>query len=589
MTLPFPSRRSYGFLPWSLLALFVVSAWVPAEGQPRRIDPFSPFIGEYTNLGDLPSDAHLWAIGDCNNDSLSDIVVCSVPDQTFHHFGFEIAGWSPVLYKGVRGAIPSVGEAEPIGPIGEAIRADLVGAGDWDDDGYVDVAIRSMRLNDSVYGTSGAGQHELIVYWGSSLGTYRDSDTTHLLSRGDAWMALCNGISEDIDQDGVDDLILPGCTYDGGLARLKGGGVVPAPTMSIFRGRSGERWGRGGVSRRADWEWWKQPVYNRLGDHLVDQNCDGAPDIVMYHDRPVRGAGISILYGTSDGGLPDTNNVETVDLNDPFPPAETSQLFDVTGDAVLDLVVLEDLGKSEFQKIRVYVGEPEEGIKDLYGDGTAPWASIPTPQVLHDGWGGYQNRIYDLGDANDDGFREIYVYHHPFFLSYTTGNRFDSLLDGFSRFDGLFPKKFVNVGDISGRGRDAIAVMHPFGVRFLEGGRAVTNTGVIRFLPHENERRCFSTVSVEGVSAQEEVPSTLNMVVRPNPSSSLVQVRWDGVESRRGGALSVVDPAGQRVHHQNVDAGVEEASFDASSIPHGSYRVVLQVGALSTSQTLILQ
>ena len=291
---------------------------------------------------------------------------------------------------------------------------------------------------------------------------------------------------------------------------------MPSPRMSIWRGHKGKRWGRDEISRRADWEWWTAPVARRFGEKLIDQDCDNAPDIVLYEDRQgTQGSIISVLYGTPGGGLPDTSNFETVLLKEPF-PANTAQLIDITNDNVLDLIIIDDLGVEE-QKVRVYPGEPGERIQELYGDGTDPWAAFPTPIVLHDGWGGFHGRgrqIWDLGDCNDDGYRDLYFDHYPFLLSYTTGRVLDSLIDGAKRFDGLYPFDYVNVGDISGRGRDAYAVVHIKGVHFIEGGKHINRSGVGRKLPHTPDvSRCESSVSVDEVETEE-------LHSYPNPSLS---------------------------------------------------------------------
>src|SRR5690606_6176616 len=116
---------------------------------------------------------------------------------------------------------------------------------------------------------------------------------------------------------------------------------------------------------------------------------------------------------------------------------------------------------SDSQHVRVYTGEPGQDLSQLYGDGTTPWANFPTPITLHDGWGGFNpdtRRFLDLGDVNRDGTNDIISYTHPFFVSYTAGDRLDSLIDGYYRFDGLGPQTFVNLGNIDGSEWSTIAV-----------------------------------------------------------------------------------------------------------------------------------
>ncbi len=575
-----------------LLAAVLLSAILSPlllEAQPRRIDPFDPNIGQYTHIGEirLATTMEAWSIGDCNRDGLNDwIVQRELPDTTFNHFGFQYRGSEIVLFKGSRDTIPSSSNMERIGPAEGNGSMQFLGSGDWDGDGHIDIAIKWMLYNDSIYGDQGGDQYSCLVYWGNGKDEYTNRDTTRLLSRGDAWITLCKGISEDIDSDGVDDLLVGSCGGSGGVVRQLGGAKTPSPTISIFLGLKGARWGRNGEMRRAVWEWWTQPDHRRIADHLVDQNCDNAPDLVMYNDNPDRdGGGLSILYGTA-GRLPDTSNVQSISFLTPYPPGASSQIFDITGDDVLDLVVLEDLGSSAEQKVRVYVGEPGEKIEEIYGDGSQPWAAFPTPIVLHDGWGGFQKRIYDLGDGNDDGYRDLYFHHYPFLVSYTTGWVLDSLIDGYARFDGNRPQDFVNVGDIDGSGRDAIMVVHRNGLDFVQGGRHINRAGSGRRLPHETAvRRCFSSVSVPAPLQDDGV-----LKVSPNPATSTVDIRWVITDSWDTGRLDIVDVAGRIVYRSALPDRTGSLLWDAAQVSPGTYivRAVCNDGGVSASATFVI-
>ncbi len=579
-----------------LLAAVLLSAILSPlllEAQPRRIDPFDPNIGQYTHIGEirLATTMEAWSIGDCNRDGLNDwIVKREFTDTAFKHFGFlPRRGSELLLFKGVKDSVPSATDAQRIGPEQLNYQVKFLGAGDWNGDSHIDVAAGWRRYDDSLYGVSGTTQYDVVVYWGNESGQYTNADTTILQSRGDAWITVCLGVSEDCNLDGIDDLLLGSCGGSGGVVRLIGGSDAPAPTISMFLGLRGEKWGRNGNAARADWEWWSQPDHNRIGNRFIDQNCDDAPDLVMYNDNPGPiGSQLSILYGTV-GGLPDTSNIEIVDLSFPI-PSESSQIMDVTGDGVLDLVVLDDLSTAfqttDSQFFRVYVADPGETISEVYGDGTRPWARVPTTMVLHDGWGGFRNRIYDLGDGNEDGYRDIYFHHYPFLVSYTTGWVLDSLIDGYARFDGNRPQDFVNVGDIDGSGRDAIMVVHRNGLDFVQGGKHINRAGSGRRLPHETAvRRCFSSVSVPAPLQDDGV-----LKVSPNPATSTVDIRWTITDSWDTGRLEIVDVAGRIVYRSALPDHTGSLLWDAAQVPPGTYivRAVCNDGGVSASATFVI-
>ena len=279
------SNFSYLRLLLPALLLFAVLT-APLDAQPRRINPFNDSAGQFTPLGEiwLERPYGLWLVGDTDGDDLSDFILQrELRDTVFKDIiSTKRRGSELILFRGVRDRVPSVESGQRLGPPQLNVTMDFIGAGDWDGDSHQDIAMKWMQLDDSTYGVEGGGttQYELFVYWGNAAGEYSLADTTRLQSRGDAWIYLRNGVSADIDVDGVDDLVL-----QTGNGRLIGGGKVPGPNMSIFRGHKGKRWGRDEISRRADWEWWYAPVNRRFGEKLIDQNCDNAPDIVMYEDR----------------------------------------------------------------------------------------------------------------------------------------------------------------------------------------------------------------------------------------------------------------------------------------------------------------
>ena len=124
-------------------------------------------------------------------------------------------------------------------------------------------------------------------------------------------------------------------------------------------------------------------------------------------------------------------------------------------------------------------------------------------------------KLYDLGDADGNGYREIWAYGHPFLLCYTTRIGLDSLIDGGRRFDGLVPYTVVNLGKIDDSRWETIA----FGARlrkdelqrrdrgyvfFLQGTHSIPAGVKRRDLPHELDAvRCNSTSSIRYKTSQQ--------------------------------------------------------------------------------------
>ncbi|MEP7217618.1 MAG: VCBS repeat-containing protein, partial [Bacteroidota bacterium] len=236
-----------------------------------------------------------------------------------------------LVYRGIAGSVPSSGDGQRIGPSEVLSVTQYLAVGDWDHDGNKDLAVRIQIYGDTSGGnTEGYETSRAVIFWGNVNGTFSLTDTTHLLSADDLWLGLYRAVSTDFDADGVDDLLIWG---GGGL---RGGAVISTPTLHLFRGHQKERWGEGVQKRTADWTWWNPPPLNNLG--VMDQDHDGKIDLVLYNNPSHSTPGqVSVLYGKPGGDLPDTSNVETVDLASSF--GLYSLFSDVTGDGVPELLI----------------------------------------------------------------------------------------------------------------------------------------------------------------------------------------------------------------------------------------------------------
>ena len=562
------TNNTISLFPTCLSMLFLLLPEVLCSQPPRRIDPFDPNVQEFVEIGRIvdPEEGGKWhitgkvhAIGDCNNDGYNDwMLEAERTDTLVYDFGYFHKPIELFLFFSHPDTIPAFTAGARLGPTEIGSKTRFIASGDWDNDGNRDIACRIHLFNDSSsLNTRGATTSRLVIFWGNVGNVYSIMDTTVLTGGSEMELGLCNGTSGDIDSDGVEDLVIHVCA---GLG-FSSGERVRIATIQVFRGHDKRRWGEASIPYAADLKWWNPPIFSRLGN-IIDQDCDNGADLVLMHDDFSHGF-FSVLYGSPEGGFPDTNNFQTIDLGSVN--GSSARLFDITADGLPELIVLEAL--SDTQKIRVYPGDPGKRLIEQYNNGLDPWAAFPTPIALHDGWGGFNPpRFYgDLGDANGNGYREIWAYGHPFFFCYTTRIGLDSLIDGVRRFDGLVPSTVVNLGKIDDSRWETIA----FGARlrkdelqrrdrgyvfFLQGTHSIPAGVKRRDLPHELDVvRCNSTVSVEEAILQSEKPSPLGLAVRPNPSSGEVVVSWG--EGTRGQGDKETRGRGDNSHHRSARAG----------------------------------
>ena len=576
----------------------------PAATQPRRVDPLQG-AGIFTLFGQMSGregldqnyGAGIYPIGDCNHDGLNDWLVFNTrSDTAIQHFFVERLANQLLLYHGKPGGLPSVEDGVVVGVPEPDITHQFLASGDWDADGNLDLAIRTFRYNDSIYGTKGGDQYTLVIFWGNANKAYSISDTSHLMIEGaDAWGPLTGGVVGDFNMDGVQDFMTGAGNSSTGWGRLIGGETISSPTLHLFLGHKGKRWGRDGIGRIADWTWWQQPAeWRRYPQKLIDVDCDNAPDLVLFNDAGVpETAQITVVYGQPEQVFPDSSNIEVID----FAPVNGKyvRLMDVTADDVLDVVCL--AGRGAEQRFLVWVAEPGERVSETVGDFSNPWAAVPTTNAIHDGFGDLGEEFYDLGDVNNDidGFREIWAWTPPFFLCYNTGVVFDSIADGYYRLNGTRPRDVVNLGDIDGSGETTWAVgqyLAPGTVSFFKSNLSIRVTGTFRRLPHERYvSRCSSTVSVP--EAEEMIQSaSLDVVAFPNPSTNEVTVQWNPAARQHGeqAVIRVTDNLGKEVIATTTSATDGGIVWTAGErLPNGTYHITVTIQKTTDTATIILQ
>lgn len=579
-----------------LLITLIVAA--PAFTQPtRRIVPRHPAAIELPELGHmrgLPGDCNLGyeihLVGDANGDGIIDWVVSRDRCDTF------IDNKRPdelLFYKGLPGRLPDVGDRTRIGPTEIGANTSFVAAGDWDADGYSDLATKMGIYRDTTYGlSSGKGASRMIIWWGSPTG-YNLNDTTWLLHEGDGWGSSYGIYSRDFNQDGVDDLMMSsvGAFIDGVFKRSQ--------WVHLWFGSRDVRWGdvRG---RRAEWWWWNPPRENQSETfprvQWIDQDMDGYEDMVLHNDvqNAVGRCRIRIIYG-KPGVILDTANI--VELRLDSAKGTIAHFMDVTGDKVPELVV--NVGSEEV--LKVFVGFRGQRLLEQYGQGNEPghpdqpiwwgkpWATIPLVGQLHDGWApaGF-GPIFDFGDGGLDGIGDIWVYTVPDFICYNGGNRLDSLYDGWITRRGPTMTGITVLGDIDGSGRSTIA----FG---YSGSGATDPGGVVYFVPTVDlpETGVFrrmvpgTEVPISGIVGSGREVSDLNLHVKTSPGSGDVAIRWNALDETA--TLMITDVIGQTVSKRIVERGEGGTIWDASTTFGGLYYFTLVSGDRQETVSLLIQ
>ena len=405
---------------------------------------------------------------------------------------------------------------------------DIVGVGDWDGDGFVDLCTDIRIHGDTTVGpTFGKEIHRVVIFWNDGEGGYSLNDTTRLPNPGgfpnDVWYAR-QSLTIDYNGDAVDDLLVEG---GGGFYEGESFGTA---SMYLFHGGQGIRWGRSGIPATPVWSWWNLPEHNRA--RIVDQNCDNLPDIIFFYDRSWgSNADITIYYGTEESmgqGVPDTLDVEAVTYDAVCPGSTYSELEDYTSDGILDLVV-----SCEDEYWNVYVGEPGWRISEVFGSGNdtadpdngypnnRPWTRIPMPGRLSKSWGSpTKGPIKLLGDVNNDGWRDLWSVSRFYVIVYSAGPGFDAWIDGYVPWGGNF-KNMVRLGNVDGSGETMYAVVSSYfsygAVKFFKSSDLVPWEGTPKPVPAGHNpwtptpNRCNSKVSVEGTDG---APDSLDLSLR---------------------------------------------------------------------------
>lgn len=533
---------------------------------------------------------NIYAVGDVNHDGLQDWIVGHIRcDSLMTINGTLYTAEEILLYKGVRGGVPRVESGERIGVNEYGARTDFLASGDWDGDGNVDIACRVQIYGDTSYGNvEGYSTSSLLVFWGNVSGHYSIDDTSHLYGGANQWLSICKSLCSDFDQDGIDDLLVWGC---GGKGFEHGSQLRDIARLQLFRGHDHQRWGKEGVESISSWGKWGLPPCSNLA--LLDHDGDGNVDIVLY-DNPNSGlyAGVSVLYGNTHG-LPDTNDLQTIDLS--AAPGYAVLLADVTGDGIPELQAFTGLSEQS-NSVKVYIGLKGQRLIEQFGGGNdapqpdsvrwwgRPWADIVLPHRIDQRWFMSQRALLDYGDGNLDGVGDIWAYSWPYLLCYTSGGRLDSLVDGIlDTRPAIQPGANAVLGDIDGTGRRVLAFGDGNAVVFFSGSRDVPSDGRSRRLP-EGTGPMVGSVAPDALQSDD----SLILTVVPNPVRGEINLHWNGGE-RAAGTITISDMTGRELRRIAVAAGDHQASLQAADLPAGSYFMTIIINHQAATTTVLLR
>lgn len=574
---------------WFALLLLLLSSRAYPQ-QPQQGEPRSPYAVGFTSVG-------VHELNDCKqgNGRLSGILyplgkLSKQPnapvawllqrercDTLVPNGGYPSDLW---LVQATNGTIPPLEQHQVIGATELAAETRLVGWGDYDGNGILDIVVRIQRFNDTSFGNNkGYGLGVVAVFYGNSSYQYSLQDTVQLSDGGDAWFGGTPTVSYDVNDDGADELLVRS-----GLGWKTGVGKIPVAEIVGFLGTPGKKWGRDGASNRAVWQWWKVPVVkpsNSFGYwERRDADCDGYQDLVIYTNNVLGGTGgIQVIYGTASGGFPDTTAIDALDYK-PIRGAR-SVLSDVTGDGVPDLVV----GCGERDVIEVFAGKPGQRLQELYGTGSdsadratgrlpvRPWAHLQLPHAISDAWFGGTG-AFNLGDADGDGIDEIWGESFPYIMGYRGLDALDSLGDIVYRGEVHYAYR---IRDLQVNGFPVIAFTNNSRIgyyRIVEP--PFPNSYTSYALPHDASFRCEHASGVDDASGSTAGSvSPLSFQVEPNPATSQQRITWQPSDGTA--TITVHTLSGATIWTTTLGATVGLAIWPTNHVPSGVYTVTLTI------------
>ncbi|MCC7437479.1 MAG: hypothetical protein IT211_03175, partial [Armatimonadetes bacterium] len=284
--------RAPAWVAVALLLLVSSSRCYAQDGQPRNPDAVGFTTVGVHELNDCKQGKGrltgiLYPLGKLSkNGPVAWLLQHERCDTLVPNSGYPSDLW---LVQSVNGVIPPLDDHQVIGATELGSETRLVGWGDYDGNGIVDIVVDIYRFNDTSFGnTQGYGLASVAVFYGDSNYRYSLQDTVRLSNGTEAWTGAGVAVSYDVNNDGADELLMWS-----GSGWLTGKRFIPQPQIVGFAGTPGKKWGRDGASNRRVWEWWRVPEVlpsNSFGYwERRDADCDGVQDLVIYTNNVLGG------------------------------------------------------------------------------------------------------------------------------------------------------------------------------------------------------------------------------------------------------------------------------------------------------------
>jgi hypothetical protein len=385
----------------------------------------------YNSYAQTPWQLQTWTqvYGTVNGENLGEYVN-SVPPNTNFPYRAVISSGSSALNKITNAYTLS-------SPEDTTIKATFRGTnmliGDLNDDGYVDLVVKTTTRDDTI------GQHwdTVFVYWGTQTGI----DTLNPLKiPAEAYnLDLIPAAIADLNNDGKQDLILKARGFNIHTGRVY---IYLNPVSNSI------------------------PNYVLTGDTILSQlgvnvavcdlNNDSFNDLIIHGqyrlNQPYYNY-VNIYYGI---GADTVNTTLGQQIRSPEYVVEGLACFDVNGDGIDDLLYPNYLDSLSYG---IFVHYGKESLID----------SIPNLILQNPGVGDFGRSIINAGDMNGDGYDDIAVtaphatFTSGFVFIYGGGPEIDKYFDagkGMS-LDSRFGTSIASLGDINGDGLSDIIVGAP--------------------------------------------------------------------------------------------------------------------------------
>jgi len=253
-------------------------------------------------------------------------------------------------------------------------------------------------------------------------------------------------------------------------------------------------------------------------------------------------------------------------------------------------------GKPE--TIKIFLGRPGQRLREQYGTGAdppapdsgrpwaRPWAEIWLPDHVDAGFPNANQMIYSPGDLDLDGIDDLCAMTYPYMICYTTSRGMDSLID--ADVQAKYGALVVRLGDIDGSGQPSFALQGENEVAFFKGSATIVQSHADTRNPfHAKDFRCEHAADVTTNKMPERALGYLSVHVQPNPARENMDITWSPL--REAATVTVVDNLGRAIliDHLRGDTGVYH--LDRRRVGHGAFLVVVRVGDVSGSATVVVR